>query len=379
MHATHPLQEYSTQMKLTKYSIPLIEPYLGKKSRLYINECFDTKWISSRGHFIKDFEEAFAKFVGTKYAVAVSNGTTALHLALMGFGIGEGDEVVVPDLTFAATINAVLHARATPIIVDVDPHTWNISPNAIRKVLTKKTKAIIPVHLYGYPADMDKILAIAQESNLFIIEDSAEAHGATLKNRMLGSIGHCGAFSFYGNKIITTGEGGMVTLNDESIYEKMLVLRDHGMNKDNRYRYDVVGYNYRMTNPQAALGLSQLLEIEEILSYRRMISNWYVERLKSLQGIQIRSETSEMKSVNWIFTCLANNRDQVMQKLEEENIESRPMFYPLHEMDIYHNYCRGSYDASVSVSYKGISLPTYYGMPESYIDRVCSAVRKSLV
>jgi perosamine synthetase len=357
------------------YRIPLIEPYLGKKSKTFVDECFDTKWISSRGHFIKDFETAYAQFIGTRHAVAVSNGTTALHLSLLGYGIGEGDEVIVPDLTFAATINAVLHARATPVIVDVDPQTWNISVDGIKSVLSKRSKAILPVHLYGYPAAMQEIMKVASENGLIVIEDAAEAHGAAYRNKIVGSIGQCGTFSFYGNKIITTGEGGMITLNDDSVDEKMRLLRDHGMNKNDRYHYDIVGYNYRMTNPQAALGLAQLAEVKDILAYRDKIARWYVERLQSVPGVELRKEGSDVRSVNWLFTCLVNDRDSIMKELEALHIESRPMFIPLHEMDIYRDYRTSSYRNSTAISLRGISLPTYFDMPELYVDEVCSVIR----
>lgn len=363
---------------MSAYQIPLIEPYLGKEARIFVNECFDTKWISSRGHFIGDFETAFAAFVGTRYAVAVSNGTTALHLALVGFGVGDGDEVIVPDLTFAATINSVLHAKATPVIVDIDPKTWNIDPSTLQQAITPKTKAVIPVHLYGYPAAMDEINIISKKHSIRVIEDSAEAHGAKIGNVLAGALGDCAAFSFYGNKIITTGEGGMITLNDEKIFNRITVLRDHGMNKNDRYKYDEVGFNYRMTNPQAALGVAQLKEINSILLYRKKIQQWYEDRLSKIRGVELRKEQPGMGSVNWLYTCLVERRDDVIKKLEEEKIESRPMFFPLHEMPIYKNYQRGNYENSKKISYRGISLPTYYGLEESSVERICSVISSCL-
>jgi perosamine synthetase len=356
-------------------TIPLIEPYLGKNSRTYIDECFDTCWISSRGHFIPDFERAFAGFVGTKHAVAVTNGTVALHLALISLDIGEGDEVIVPDLTFAATINAVLHAKATPVIVDIDPLTWNISPERIREAITSKTKAIIPVHLYGYPCNMSEIMKIGEQYGLSVIEDAAEAHGATYYGKKVGSFGDVGTFSFYGNKIITTGEGGMCTTDNDELYEKMLVLRDHGMNKSNKYKYDVVGYNYRMTNPQAALGLAQLEEIADILSRRHRVGQWYEEELSGVRDITVRETTSGIKPVVWLYTCLARNRDIALEKLAEAKIETRPMFFPLHQMDIYKQYVRQECPSSIDVAYRGLTLPTYFTIPHSYVQRVCKALK----
>jgi perosamine synthetase len=359
----------------TKQSIPLIEPYIGKNGRLYVAECFDSNWISSRGHFIVDFEKLFARFVGTKFAVAVSNGTAALHLALVSLGIKEGDEVIVPDLTFAATINAVLHARATPVIVDIDKNTWNISALKVQQAITDKTRAIIPVHLYGYPCDMSEIMKIAQEHHLKVIEDAAEAHGAEVDGRKVGAIGDVGAFSFYGNKIVTTGEGGMCVTNDPNLYDKMIVLRDHGMNRKNRYQYDVIGFNYRMTNPQAALGVAQLEEIEDILKTRDQIAGWYEDELDSAPGITLRKRTKNVRSVSWLFTCLCRNRDELINKMTTEHVETRPMFYPLHTMEIYKKYARGSCGVSIEVAEKGISLPTYYNMPYSFVERVCHLIK----
>jgi perosamine synthetase len=359
-----------------KQTIPLIEPYLGKNARLYVNECFDSNWISSRGHFIQDFEKAFAYYLGTKYAVAVSNGTVALHLALLSLNIKEGDEVIVPDLTFAATINAVFHAGATPVIVDIDPETWNISPEKIREAISTKTKAIIPVHLYGYPCNMDEIMNISKEYNLRVVEDAAEAHGASYDNKKVGSFGDVGTFSFYGNKIITTGEGGMCATNDVDIYDRILVLRDHGMTKNSRYKYDVIGYNYRMTNPQAAIGLAQLEEIGHLLETRDKIRSWYEAELENVDGIILRNSKEKIKPVTWLFTCLIKNRDSIIEKLCKNTVETRPMFYPLHEMSIYKNYSQHKCVNSIDVAYRGISLPTYYKIPYSFVERVCHLIKK---
>ncbi|MCX6121337.1 MAG: DegT/DnrJ/EryC1/StrS family aminotransferase [Ignavibacteriales bacterium] len=358
----------------THQIVPLIEPYLGKNARLYVSECIDSNWISSRGHFIPDFEDAFAKFIGTKYAVAVSNGTVAIHLALVSLGIKEGDEVIVPDLTFAATINAVLHAHATPVIVDIDRDTWNISPEKIIEVITTKTKAIIPVHLYGYPCNMDEIMKIGEKYNLKIIEDAAEAHGAEFDGKKVGSFGVVGTFSFYGNKIITTGEGGICVTDDNHLYEKMIILRDHGMNRQNKYQYDVVGYNYRMTNPQAAMGFAQLEEINEIITQRNLIKSWYDTEFKKNKLITLRKDTKKVESVNWLFTCLIENRDEVIKKLALNYIETRPMFYPLHQMEIYKRYSKNICINSSEISLKGISLPTYFKIPYSYVERVCHSL-----
>lgn len=360
---------------ITKQTIPFIQPYLGKNARTYIDECFDSHWISSRGHFIPDFESAFADFVGTKYAVAVSNGTVALHLALIALGIGSGDEVIVPDLTFAATVNSVLHAGAVPVIVDVEPRSWNINPDCIREAVTARTKAIIPVHLYGYPCNMEAIMDISREFGLKVIEDAAEAHGAKFGGERVGGFGDVGTFSFYGNKIITTGEGGMCVTNDAVLHDRMLLLRDHGMNRTDRYRYDVVGYNYRMTNPQAALGLAQIEEIDPILAGRGVVEQWYKDCLRGCAGMSLREPGAKCEPVNWLFTCLAKNRDALISRLAENGIETRPMFFPLHTMDIYKNYAPKECAVSISLSSQGISLPTYFGIPHSFVERISCLIR----
>jgi perosamine synthetase len=359
-------------------TIPLIQPYLGKKAQFYIAECLDSNWVSSRGHFIQDFEQMFADFVGTKHAVAVSNGSVALHLALICLGIKEGDEVIVPDLTFAATINAVLHAHATPVIVDIDPDTWNIAPKNILRAITKKTKAIIPVHLYGYPCNMDEVMKIARDHGLRVIEDAAEAHGAEFNKKKVGSFGDVGTFSFYGNKIITTGEGGMCTMNDPDLYERMLVYRDHGMNKQNRYQHDVVGFNYRMTNPQAALGVAQLEEIDSLLQIRDQLQTWYEAELSNIPGVKLHPKRSMIRPVTWLYTLLIPYRDRLIETMTREHIETRPMFSPMHRMNIYRQYAPSECPVSISVSERGISLPTYHDMPLSYVERVCHVLRKGI-
>ena len=243
---------------------PVAIPNLNGNEFKYLTDAFLSTWISSSGKYIDKFESEFSSYSDCTYGVTVSNGTVALHLALVALGISEGDEVIIPDLTFAATINAVLHANATPVIVDIGKDSWCISPDEIKKAITSKTKAIIPVHLYGQPCDMGAIMKIAKKYNLKVIEDCAEAHGAMYGDKKVGSFGDIGCFSFYGNKVITTGEGGMCTTNNSELNNKMRILRDHGMSATKRYWHDIVGYNYRMTNLQAAIGLAQLERIEDI-------------------------------------------------------------------------------------------------------------------
>lgn len=362
---------------MTKF-IPVSEPTIGEKEIEYVLQAVKSGWVSSLGEFITRFEQEFAAYIGTKYALTTSNGTTALHLALVSLGIKEGDEVIVPDLTFIATANAVAYTGAKPVFADIDPETWCIDPEDVRKKITNKTKAIIPVHLYGHPADMDRIVEIANEYGLYIIEDCAEAHGAEYKGKKVGSIGTCGVFSFYGNKIITTGEGGIITTNDEKLYEKAKYLRDHAMSKEKRYWHTEIGYNYRMTNIQAALGLAQLERIDEIIEKKRKIFEWYKERLGGIEGIRLNPEKEWAKNVFWMVCFVNENfdelkRDEFIKKLKEKGIDTRPFFYPCSIMPMY------KVDGFINpVSYeiykKGINLPSSYSLTAEDVDYTCRKI-----
>src|SRR4051794_2062931 len=248
--------------------IPISKPSIGPRERELVLDAVDSGWVSSIGKYIDEFEAVFARYCGTEFALAVSNGTTGLHLALVTLGIGPGDEVIIPDLTFVATANAVAYTGAKPILADVDPDTLCIDPASVKSLITERTKVIMPVHLYGHPADMDELTVIAKAYNVAVIEDAAEAHGAEYKGRRVGGLSQCGVFSFYGNKVITTGEGGMLTTNDPAFYRRAKRLRDHAMSAERRYFHDERGFNYRMTNLQAALGVAQMERIGEFLKRR---------------------------------------------------------------------------------------------------------------
>jgi perosamine synthetase len=362
--------------------IPVSEPTITGKEIEYVLKAVKSGWVSSLGDFITKFEEEFAKFVDTKYALTVTSGTAGLHLALVSCGIKEGDEVIVPDLTFIATANAVKYTGATPVFADIDKDTWCISPEDIRKKITSRTKAIIPVHLYGHPADMDPILEIAKEYGLYVIEDCAEAHGAEYKGKKVGSIGNCGVFSFYGNKIITTGEGGMITTNDGNLYERARYLRDHAMSKEKRYWHTEIGYNYRMTNIQAALGLAQLERVEEIIQKKREIFRWYQEGLKGLEGIRINPEKEWAKNVFWMV-CLVNEdfdeekRDDFMKNLRERGIDTRPFFYPCSMMPMYRKDVFEN-PVSYEIYRKGVNLPSSYNLEREDITYICNEIKSQL-
>lgn len=362
--------------------IPVAEPSITQKEIDYVMDAVKSGWVSSIGEYISRFEQSFAEYIGVKYALTTSNGTTALHLALVSLGIKEGDEVIIPDLTFVATANAVAYTGAKPVMADVDPETWCIDPEDVKKKITPKTKAIIPVHLYGHPANMDPIMEIAEEYNLFVIEDCAEAHGAEYKGRKVGSIGNCGVFSFYGNKIITTGEGGMITTNDENLYQKAKHLRDHAMSKEKRYWHTEIGFNYRMTNIQAALGLAQLERIEEIIQKKRQIFTWYKEGLKNLEGIRLNPEKEWARNVFWMVCFVSEvfdeiKRDEFMKKLRGQGIDTRPFFYPCSLMPMYKK------DGLINpVSYeiykKGLNLPSGYNLKEEEVEFICRNIQNIL-
>ena len=251
--------------------IPVCTPLLNGNEKKYVNDCLKTKWISSGAKYVQRFEDQFSRYCGKKYGIATTNGTTALHLALVAAGIGFGDEVIMPTFTIASPAFAALYCGAKPVFVDIEPDTWNIDPKAIEERITKKTKAIIPVHIYGHPCDMTDIMRIARKYNLIVIEDAAEAHGAEYKGKRIGSLGRLSCFSFYGNKVITCGEGGMIVTSDKKIADRCRRLKNLGFLKEKRYWHEELGFNYRMTNIQAALGLAQFEQIERYIKMRRTL------------------------------------------------------------------------------------------------------------
>ena len=341
-------------------SIQISQPDLLKGNELkYLLDAFNSTWISSSGKYIKQFETSFSDFVDCKYGVSTSNGTVAIQLALTALNIGEGDEVIVPNITFAATINAVLHCGAIPVLAEVEEEFWTIDPESIKNNLTKKTKAIIPVHIYGQICNMDAICQIADQHGIHIVEDCAEAHGGMYSDKKVGSYGVISTFSFFGNKIITTGEGGMCTTNSDFYYQKMLLLRDHGMSPKKKYWHDIVGFNFRMTNLQAAIGCAQLEKIDDILKRNSIIESRYKEILKE-QNIQWQSDKDpKRKRVVWIVTGMSNKRDLIIERGVKHGIDVRRFFYPLCEMDIYNRYSKGNYLISSKLSEYGFSLPTH--------------------
>lgn len=359
--------------------IAIANPVFNGKEKEYLNECIDTGWISSNGRFIQEFEEKFAKYCGVKYALAAANGTVTLHLILLAMGIGAGDEVIMPTLTYIATANAVRYCGGKPIFIDSDPKTWNLDVNAIEAKITSKTKAIIVVHLYGLPADMEAILKIASEYNLMVIEDAAEAHGALYHGKRVGSLGDAGSFSFFGNKIITCGEGGMVTTNNAVLYEKMRVLRSQGVDPQKKYWHSLVGYNYRMTNMQAAVGLAQLENIEWHLNQRKRVADIYKKYLCDMVDlVEIQKVPEDVSHVYWMNSVILNNsrinRDEIMRRMEESGIEMRPLFYPMHIMPPY-NHDKVVAPIAEGLSKNGINLPTHAQLDEEDIDYIICSLK----
>lgn len=363
-----------------KQHIPLAQPQLSGNEYNYLMDALLSTWISSTGKYITQFEEGFSKYCGLRYGVATSNGTTALHLALTALGIGEGDQVIVPDITFAATINAVIYTGAVPVIVDIESDSWCIDPNKIEKAITPYTKAIIPVHIYGQPCDMGRVCDIAQQHNIYIVEDCAEAHGAEWNHRKVGSFGIISCFSFYGNKVITTGEGGMCITDSEELNSRMRILRDHGMSRNRKYYHEVVGFNYRMTNMQAAIGVAQLERIDKILEWRAKLEEKYRIVFTKMQGIQMqKNDYVDRKKITWLVSMLidGDKRDKILRKLKENNIDARAFFIPLSEMDIYRAYAKDCKNSKI-ISKNGINLPTTHEISEEKIYKMAKLIEKEL-
>ncbi|WP_269766387.1 DegT/DnrJ/EryC1/StrS family aminotransferase [Burkholderia ubonensis] len=362
--------------------IMVAQPKMAGNERKYVLDCLDTNWISSNGKYIPAFEEAFAKFCGVKHAIAANNGTTALHLALVALGLQPGDEVIIPTVTYIATANAVRYCGATPVLVDVSADTMNIDPADIERKITARTKGIIAVHLYGHPAEMDAVNEIANKHGLWVVEDAAEAHGAEVRGKRVGSMGTCATFSFFGNKIITTGEGGMVTTNDDELAAKLRLYRGQGMDPKRRYWFPVIGYNYRMTNIQAAIGLAQMEGIDNALAERERLAGWYNEALNDLRDkLVLPSEASWAKQVFWMYNVFLREgderkRDDVMRSLDEMGIETRPVFYPMHVLPPYME--ESTYPVADLWSQRGINLPTHQDLTRADVQRIADSLHQIL-
>ena len=362
--------------------ISVAQPKLDGNERKYVMDCLDTSWISSAGKYISEFEKEFARFCGVRHAIATNNGTTALHLALVGLGLMPGDEVIVPTVTYIATANAVRYCNAVPVLVDVCAGSMNIDPAQIEAKITEKTRGIIPVHLYGHAADMDAINAIAAKHNLFVLEDAAEAHGAEYKGRRVGSFGKCATFSFFGNKIATTGEGGMITTDDAELAARLRLFRGQGMDPERRYWFTVIGYNYRMTNIQAAIGVAQMETIESALAERQALAAWYDKALAPLEGqVLLPGQANNAKHVFWMYNIFlregdGQRRDAVMRAMDAMGIETRPVFHPMHVLPPYKE--DGVYPVADTWAQRGINLPTHQFLTRDDVQRIADSLMKAL-
>ena len=357
--------------------IPVASPVFAGNERRYVLECLESGWISSIGPFIKKFEDRFASYCKVQHAITCNNGTSALHLALAAFRVGPGDEVIVPTLTYVSTANAVRYCGARPVFVDSEPRTMNLDPTKLQRAITPRTKGIIAVHLYGHPADMDPVLELGRKHNLFVIEDAAEALGAIYRDRRAGALSDVATFSFYGNKVITTGEGGMVTTSRPDLNERIRLLRGQGMDPARRYWFPEVGYNYRMTNVAAAIGLAQLENIEEFLATRAQAAHWYGTHLKRLcNALSLPVEESWAKCAFWSYTVILREsvrleRDALMALLSEDGIETRPVFYPMHRLPPYLEP-NTPYPVADGLSRRGISLPMHVALTEDNVAYIAS-------
>jgi perosamine synthetase len=369
-----------SEMDIQSHIIPVCEPTLGGNEAEYVLDCIESNWISSAGKYIPRFEAAFAQACGADEGVACANGTVALHLALATLGIGPGDEVILPTFTMIATINAVTYTGATPVLVDSEAQTWNMDLNQVADKITPRTRAIMPVHTYGHPVDMDPLMDLAERHGVYVVEDAAEAHGAEYKGRRAGSLGHAGCFSFYANKIITTGEGGMITTNDPEIARLARNLRDHAFSEERHFWHKYLGFNYRMTNMQAAVGLAQTEQMEDFVAARRANAARYTATLRQIPGIVTPPQADWAKNVFWMYSILVEdefgmNRDQLRAYLANRGIETRTFFIPMHLQPIYYQAYKGqSYPVAEMLCGRGFYLPSASSLTEHEIDYVFGKV-----
>lgn len=365
--------------------VPVNEPLLNGNEKKYLCECIDTGWISSEGPFVKTFEEKMSTTVGRKHGIAVANGTAALEVAVQALGIGEGDEVIMPTFTIISCAMAVTKLGAVPVLVDSDLYTWNMNVDEIEKKITSKTKAIMIVHLYGLPVEADKILALADKYGLKVIEDAAEMHGQTYKGKPCGSFGDISIFSFYPNKHITTGEGGMIVTDDEELAERCRMLRNLCFRKDIRYVHDEISDNYRFTNLQAAVGLAQLERLDEFVERKRAMGKFYTERLQDIEGLVFPIErTDYAENIYWVYGLVLDRNiqadNQMIQKLlAREGIGSRTFFWCMHEQPVYQKmdlFSKESYPNAEYLARKGFYIPSGLALTREQMDVVVDKVIK---
>jgi len=362
-------------MKDTTF-IPVYQPTLSDIEKINVNECLESNWISSKGIFVSRFEETFAAYTGASHVTTVSNGTVALYLALLTLNLSPGDEVIVPTFTYVASVNVILQIGAKPVFVDSLPTTWQMDPEDVRRKITTKTKAIMAVHLYGHPCEMSQLKTICDDFNLLLIEDCAEAFGSLYKDQHVGTFGDAATFSFFGNKTITTGEGGMLVLKSEEHHALACTLKNQGVSKKVMYWHDMIGYNYRMTNICAAIGTAQLERADEILAKKRQIAMFYKEHLNNLP-LTTHEETVNVKHSFWMCSILseaAQHRDPLREHLDTHAIETRPTFYPAHLMPMYDKTTE-HHPVAEFLGLRGINLPSWPGLTEEHLSRITRTIK----
>src|SRR5262245_10853622 len=375
--------------------ISVNEPHLGQRESEYVMDCLRTGWISSAGRYIEQFEDGWANYCGRRYGVGVSNGTVALQTAVASLELKPGDEIIIPTFTIISCALAVLYSGGRPVLVDCDPRTWCMNVNQVKNKVTKRTRAIMPVHIYGHPVDMDSILDLAERHGLAVIEDAAEVHGAEYLSargtshsawRRCGSFGTLSCFSFYANKLITTGEGGMVLTDDPILAEKARSLRNLCFQANRRFYHEELGFNFRLTNMQAALGLAQLERIEEIIARKRWIGQEYNRRLAGLKGLQLPVEEPWARNVYWMYGVVLSEETGMdatvfAQRLKAQGIETRPFFWGLHEQPVFHRrglFVQERFPVTERIARQGLYFPSGLALTAEQLDEVCAAVHEVL-
>ncbi|MBA3065272.1 DegT/DnrJ/EryC1/StrS family aminotransferase [bacterium] len=366
--------------------IPVNEPLIGNKELEYVTDCLKTGWISSAGKYIEQFEAKWAEYCGKKYGIAVSNGTVALEAAVQCFDFEPGSEIIMPTFTIISCATAIVYNKCVPVLVDCDPETWTMDVSQIEAKITKKTKAIMPVHIYGHPCDMDPIMNVAKKYNLKIIEDAAEAHGAEYKGKKCGGFGDISCFSFYANKIITTGEGGMLLTENEQYAEKARSIRNLCFKNDPRFYHTELGNNFRLTNVQAAIGLAQVERIDELVEKKIWIGSMYNENLKDVKGLQLPIEKDWAKNVYWMYGIVLDeetgyNAVTFAKALKEKGVDTRPFFLGMHEQPVFHNmglFNDEHYPVSENIAKQGLYLPSGLTLTEEDVNIVVSCIKEVL-
>jgi perosamine synthetase len=364
--------------------IPVCVPLLKGKELEYLKDCIDTNWISSRGRYVEEFEKKFSQYCNCRYGITTTNGTSSIHLALESIGLKKGDEVIVPAFTMIGSVFPIIYCGAKPVLVDCEPETWTIDVNQIEEKISEKTKVIMPVHIYGHPCDMDPILKIAKKHGLFVIEDAAEAHGAEYKGKKTGGIGDIGCFSFYANKVITCGEGGMMVTNNEAFAKHATSLKDLSFEgeKGRIYLHSEVGYNYRLTNLQAAVGLAQFEHIDEFVDMRRRNAAIYGEFLRAVPGLRLPVQEEWAKNVYWMYSILVEpefgvSRDELIEELAKRGVETRPFFISMNQQPVFRSmrlFEGEQYPVAEGLSRKGLYLPSSSGLKRDEIRYVCKSI-----